>query len=76
MENFEMNGIVYQTDTETLNILREQVEAYRSGNEGKLDCIAVIMELGLKEGCIKEIKPGQEFLVATQLTGKGPGNGS
>lgn len=49
-ERFEMNGKIYCTDAETLNVLREQVKAMR------IECIAAIMTLGLKTGRIVEVK--------------------
>ena len=49
MKRFEMNGKGYETDTETHKVLKEQVEA------NNIQCIAVIMTLGLNTGRIKEL---------------------
>jgi len=55
-EMFEMNGNIYRTDTETLAVLREQVQAMR------LECIAIIMILGMESGRIVEIGKKREVI--------------
>lgn len=50
--HFEMTGISYKTDLETLKLLREQVKALEDGDDGRIEVIAAMMSLGLKVGRI------------------------
>jgi len=50
---FELNGKTYETDKETLEVLRSIVPSARQG--GDASAVAVVMELGLETGRIKEI---------------------
>jgi hypothetical protein len=51
---FEMNGKGYRTDEQTLNVLRSIVPAAKE--TGDTSAVAVVMELGLQMGRIKEIR--------------------
>lgn len=50
---FEMDGVWYQTDTETITLLRDLVDGFR--RHGDNSAIAAIMFLGLQCNRIKEI---------------------
>ena len=50
MMKFEMNGIAYTTDEETLNVLREQIKM------NNLEVIALVMGMGLQYGKINEVR--------------------
>ena len=50
MMKFEMNGIAYTTDEETLNVLREQIKM------NNLEVIALVMGMGLQHGKINEVR--------------------
>jgi len=52
---FEIDGKFYQTDSETLKLLRNYVKQYRKGNKVARETIAAIMTLGLMGGRIKEL---------------------
>lgn len=52
-KTFEMNGKAYQTDAQTLEVLRSIVPAAKS--TGDASAVAVVMELGLQMGRIKEV---------------------
>lgn len=51
-KTFEMNSKAYQTDGETLALLRQAVPMAKAGNNKML---SILMTLGLKSGCIVEI---------------------
>lgn len=53
--HFEMTGINYRTDLETIKLLREQVKALENGNDGRIEVIAAMMTLGLKTGRIVRV---------------------
>ncbi len=52
-ETFEMNGKAYETDAQTLNVLRSIVPAAKA--TGDASAVAVVMELGIQMGRIKEV---------------------
>lgn len=52
MKTFEMNGIGYETDEETLNVLRNVVKAAKESGDNS--AVAAVMGLGLKVGRIRE----------------------
>lgn len=49
---FEMNGKAYETDTETLNVLRSIVPAAKATSD--TTAVAAVMYLGLQTGRIRE----------------------
>ena len=53
--NFEMNGKTYETDTETLELLRSTIPAAKATAD--FSAVTAIMELGLMAGIIKDITP-------------------
>jgi len=54
MMTFEMNGKSYQTDAETLNLLRSIVAAGKAAND--FSAVAMMMEVGQMGGRIVETK--------------------
>lgn len=52
-KTFEMNGKGYETDAETLNVLRSIVPAAKQA--GDASAVAAVMELGLETGRIREL---------------------
>ena len=51
MENFELNGKTYRTDTDTYNTVMSVVAAYSP----KGLAVKAIMDLGIRTGLIKEL---------------------
>ena len=54
MKTFEMNGKTYQTDTETLNVLRSIVPAAKRTEDAS--AVTAVMTMGLMSGRIVEVK--------------------
>ena len=54
MKRFEMNGKAYETDEETLDVLRSIVPDAKKNNDST--AIYLIMFFGLAAGKIKELK--------------------
>ena len=52
MKIFEMNGIFYQTDDATLEVLRSIIPPAKE--TGDTSAVAAVMMLGLQAGIIKE----------------------
>lgn len=50
---FEMNGIAYETDVETLKVLRSIVPSAKETKDNS--AVAAIMNMGLQFGRIREI---------------------
>jgi hypothetical protein len=57
-ETFEMNGKTYETDLETLEVLRSIVPAAKS--TGDTSAVTAVMSLGLKTQRIKEKNDNEE----------------
>jgi hypothetical protein len=55
MKTFEMNGTAYETDDETLDILRDIVPPAKQADD--FSAVIAIMELGEHTGRIKQIEP-------------------
>ena len=51
---FEMDGVVYETDKETLAVLRSIIPAAKASCDPS--AVAAVMHLGLKIGRIREVK--------------------
>lgn len=49
---FEMNGTIYATDAETLNVLRSVIGSAKSSND--FSAVAAIMILGQQTGRVRE----------------------
>ena len=49
---FEMNGIGYTTDEETLNVLRSIIPQAKTSND--FTAVSVVMALGLQTGRIEQ----------------------
>ena len=50
---FEMNGIGYKTDEETLNVLRSIIPQAKMSND--FTAVSVVMTLGLQTGRIEQM---------------------
>jgi hypothetical protein len=50
---FEMNGMAYETDAETLAVLRSIVPSAKA--TGDMSAVSVVMVLGVEVGRIREI---------------------
>ena len=50
---FEMNGIGYKTDEETLNVLRSIIPQAKMSND--FTAVSVVMALGLQTGRIEQM---------------------
>ena len=53
MKKFEMNGKVYTTDAETINVLRTIIP--KAAETKDYSAVVAVMELGLRFGRIKEV---------------------
>jgi hypothetical protein len=53
MFKFEMNGNEYQTDEQTIKVLRQAVAIYKE--TGSASMVAAVMALGLKAGRIVKL---------------------
>jgi hypothetical protein len=51
-KTFEMNGIAYETDAETLEVLRSIVPSAKVSDDNS--AVAAVMFLGIKTGRIRE----------------------
>ena len=52
-QTFEMNGKAFQTDTETLNLLRQIIPCAKIKNDAS--AVQAVMNIGLQYGRIREI---------------------
>ncbi len=50
---FEMNGVGYKTDEETLNVLRSIIPQAKMSND--FTAVSVVMTLGLQTGRIEQM---------------------
>ena len=54
MSKFELDGITYETDAETLKVLHSIIPAAKA--TGDASAVAAVMFLGIKTGRIREVK--------------------
>ena len=52
MKTFEMNGLAYETDAETLAVLQSIIPGAKSS--GDMSAVFAVMHFGLKQGRIRE----------------------
>lgn len=55
---FEMNGDCYETDIETLNVLRVIVPSAKKADD--MSAVIAVMSLGLSTGRIRKINIGEQ----------------